>query len=90
MRHAPADRDDAWWCAPLAQTLTDLDALPAGLGSANAGLRLARFGSNQLVSRSTRRLWIQYLTHFKTRSLLVLLGPGSVLSAATGGSLAHA
>ena len=83
MRHAPADRDDAWWCAPLAQTLTDLDALPAGLGSANAGLRLARFGSNQFVSRRTRPLWIQYLTHFENPLVLVLLG-ASVLNAATG------
>ena len=55
MRHAPADRDDAWWCAPLAQTLADLDALPAGLAIANAGLRLARFGPNRFVSRPTRR-----------------------------------
>ena len=83
MRHAPADRDDAWWCAPLAQTLTDLDALPAGLGSANAGLRLARFGSNQFVSRPARPLWIQYLTHFGNPLVLVLLG-ASVLNAATG------
>src|SRR5262249_28243486 len=84
MRPAPAaTHDDAWWCAPLEETLTDLDARPAGLASPNARVRLERFGSNQFISRRTRPLWLQYLAHFGNPLVLVLLG-ASAVNAATG------
>ena len=80
---APAQLPDAWWCATLERTLADLDALPSGLASENARLRLARFGSNRFVDRPTRALWLQYLTHFENPLVLVLLGAAAV-NAATG------
>ena len=83
MRSAPAEREDAWWCATLERTLADLDALPSGLGSENARLRLARSGPNRFASRPVRALWLQYLAHFRNPLVLVLLG-ASVINAATG------
>jgi P-type Mg2+ transporter len=81
--HVPSARDDVWWCAPLTQTLAELDAGPAGLASADARGRLARLGPNRFVSRPARPLWLPYLAHFENPLVLVLLG-ASVVNAATG------
>jgi Mg2+-importing ATPase len=77
------EHEDAWWCTPLGSTLTDLDAVPTGLGSESARDRLARSGPNRFVSRRAHPLWLQYLGHFRNPLVLVLLG-ASLVNAATG------
>jgi magnesium-transporting ATPase (P-type) len=73
----------AFWSSPLAELFTRLNATPAGLSSAEAASRLARYGPN--VLRATRRqtFLLLALSRFKN-PLVILLIVASGISALTG------
>jgi Mg2+-importing ATPase len=73
----------AFWREPLADLLARLDATPAGLSSAEAVSRLARYGPN--VLRATRRqtFLLLALSRFRNPLVLLLIVAG-VISALTG------
>ena len=73
----------AFWSPPLAELFTRLSATPAGLSSAEAASRLARYGPN--VLRATRRqtFLLLALSRFKN-PLVILLIVAGVISALTG------
>lgn len=66
-----------------AETLSRLETSPAGLTSAEAAKRLARYGANRLDERPRRRLLLNFLSRFRNPLVLVLLGAAAA-SAATG------
>jgi len=77
------DNDQNWWAQPLAATFAALNAAPHGLASAEAGVRLARFGANRFRDRPQRPLVIQFLTRFKNPLVIILLA-ASTVAALTG------
>ena len=72
--------DPSWWLKPLAEPqATDV----AGLSSAEAGSRLAKFGPNLFRDHQERPLFLQFLARFKN-PLVILLLVASAISAFTG------
>ncbi len=72
-----------WWLEPLSAGRADRAAIEAGLSSAEAKVRLARFGPNLFRGRQDKSLLVQYLTRFKNPLVLILL-VASAVSAFTG------
>ncbi len=72
-----------WWLEPLSTGRADLAAIEAGLSSAQAKLRLARFGPNLFRGREDKSLLVQFLSRFKNPLVLILL-VASAISAFTG------
>jgi Mg2+-importing ATPase len=71
------------WNLPVHGLLLELDATPAGLSEAAAGVRLAAYGPNDALYRRRRPLWRQILDRFANPLILILLF-ASGLSAWTG------
>ena len=72
-----------WWLEPLSAAGADLAATEAGLSSAEAKIRLARFGPNLFRERQEKSLLLQYLIRFKNPLVIILL-VASAVSAFTG------
>ena len=75
--------EPAWWLKPLAEPQAELASDSAGLSSAEAGLRLTKFGHNLFRDHQERPLFLQFLARFKN-PLVVLLLAASAISAFTG------
>ena len=75
--------DPAWWLKPLAEPQAELATDAAGLSSAEAGSRLAKFGPNLFRDHQERPLFLQFLARFKN-PLVILLLVASAISAFTG------
>ncbi len=75
--------DPAWWLKPLAEPLAELATDAAGLSSAEARSRLAKFGPNLFRDHKERPLWLQFISRFKN-PLIILLLVASAISAFTG------
>ena len=71
------------WRETAAGLLTLLETQPAGLSSAEARLRLARFGPNDAANVKRTPLWMRFLARFGN-PLIVILLIASLVSAATG------
>ena len=72
-----------WWLKPLADLRADSEADAAGLSSAEALSRLAKFGPNLFRDHKKPPLWLQFLARFKN-PLVILLLVASAISALTG------
>ena len=75
--------EPAWWLKPLAEPQAELATDAAGLSSAEAGSRLAKFGPNLFRDHQERPLFLQFLARFKN-PLVILLLVASAISAFTG------
>ena len=74
----------AWHSLPVSACATQLDSdLDRGLSSLEAGLRLQRFGTNQLAAKKPRALWLKFIDQFKNLLVGVLVG-AAVLAGAVG------
>jgi Mg2+-importing ATPase len=81
---APAIKTDSpFWRLPATVLLEQLAASPDGLSSAEAALRLTRFGPNLIHGERKRALILQFLAKFKNPLVIILL-TASALSAFTG------
>jgi hypothetical protein len=58
---------DAWWTASLTATEAALGAKADGLSSAEARLRLQKFGPNQFRDLKKRPLVLEFLSRFRRR-----------------------
>ena len=72
-----------WWLEPLSAGRADRAAIEAGLSSAEAKVRLARFGPNLFRERQEQSLLVQFLSRFKNPLVIILL-VASAISAFTG------
>lgn len=81
-KHKPADDELAWWLKTLPESLA-LASDVAGLSSADARSRLAKFGPNLFRDHQERSLILQFLSRFKN-PLVILLLVASTISAFTG------
>jgi len=72
-----------WWLEPLPDAATAPGSQSSGLSSAEAKLRLARFGPNLFRDHEEQPLWRQFLSRFKNPLILLLL-VASAISAMTG------
>ena len=75
--------DPAWWLKPLAESRAELATDAAGLSSAEARTRLAKFGPNLFRDHKEQPLWLQFISRFKN-PLIILLLVASAISAFTG------
>ena len=75
--------DPAWWLKPLAEPRDELATDAAGLSSAEARTRLAKFGPNLFRDHKEQPLWLQFISRFKN-PLIILLLVASAISAFTG------
>ncbi|MES2889156.1 MAG: HAD-IC family P-type ATPase [Pseudomonadota bacterium] len=66
------------WEKTSAATLADLQSSPQGLATAEAQLRLQRFGPNQLPEKPPRPVWLKFVGHFKNLLVLVLIGAAAL------------
>jgi Mg2+-importing ATPase len=73
----------AFWSEPLAELFSRLGATPAGLSSAEAASRLARYGPNVLRAARRQTFLLLALSRFRN-PLVVLLIVAGVISALTG------
>jgi|GEM_PF-1008221 len=81
---APAIKTDSpFWQLPVTALLEQLSASHDGLSSAEAALRLTRFGPNLIHGERKKALILQFLAKFKN-PLVVILLTASALSAFTG------
>ena len=81
---APAIKTDSpFWQLPVTALLAQVAASPDGLSSAEAALRLTRFGPNLIHGERKRALLLQFLAKFKNPLVIILL-TASALSAFTG------
>jgi P-type Mg2+ transporter len=81
---APADKTaPPFWRLPVKQLLEQLAASPDGLSSAEAALRLTRFGPNIIHGEQKQALFLQFLAKFKNPLVIILL-VASALSAFSG------
>src|SRR5512142_3113947 len=81
---APVVKTDLpFWQLPVTVLLEHLAASPEGLSSAEAALRLARFGPNLIHGERKKALILQFLATFKNPLVIILL-TASALSAFTG------
>jgi Mg2+-importing ATPase len=76
-------KSDSWWLEPLPSDAAAPAALAAGLSTAEATARLAKYGLNLFRERRDKSLLLQYLTRFRNPLVLILL-VASTLSAFTG------
>ncbi len=75
--------DPQFWNFPLDVLQSHLQATPAGLSRQQARARALRFGPNTLQVQGERALIVQYLSHFRSPLVLILLA-ASAVSALTG------
>ncbi|MDD1643510.1 MAG: magnesium-translocating P-type ATPase [Methylococcaceae bacterium] len=75
--------EPAWWLKPLAEPQAELATDAAGLSTAEAGSRLAKFGPNLFRDHQEQPLFLQFLARFKN-PLVILLLVASAISAFTG------
>ena len=81
---APVNKTDSpFWQLPVTALLEQLAASPGGLSSAEAALRLARFGPNVIHGERKRALPLQFLAKFRNPLVIILLA-ASALSALAG------
>jgi P-type Mg2+ transporter len=81
---APADKPHStFWQLPVSALLEQCASSPEGLSSAEAALRLARFGPNLIHGERKKALILQFLAKFKNPLVIILL-TASALSALTG------
>jgi P-type Ca2+ transporter type 2C len=74
----------AWHSLGVLPCATQLQADPAnGLSPSEAGLRLQRFGANQLAAKEPRSLWFKFFDQFKNLLVGVLVG-AALLAGAVG------
>jgi len=71
------------WTEPLASLLARLGTSPAGLSTAQAQARAAKYGPNDPASVRRSPRWVQFLVRFRNPLVIILL-VASGLSAATG------
>jgi Mg2+-importing ATPase len=82
--HAPAVKTESpFWQLPVTALLEQLAASPVGLSSAEAALRLTRFGPNLIHGERKKALILQFLAKFRNPLVIILL-TASALSAFTG------
>ncbi len=75
MINADETQAPAWHSLDAAQCATRLGADPAdGLSPLEAGLRLTRFGANQLAEKEPRSAWLKFFDQFKNLLVVVLIG----------------
>lgn len=72
-----------WWLEPLPEASIASGTEKAGLSSAEAKVRLGRFGPNLFRDHEELALWRQFLSRFKNPLILLLL-VASLISAMTG------
>src|SRR5512136_1377506 len=75
--------ESSFWQLPVTALQEQLTASPDGLSSAEAALRLTRFGPNLIHGERNRALILQFLTKFRNPLVIILL-TASALSAFTG------
>src|SRR5512136_884730 len=75
--------ESSFWQLPVTALLENLAATPDGLSSAEAAVRLTRFGSNVIHGERKRALVLQFLVKFKNPLVIILL-TASALSVFTG------
>src|SRR5512136_283192 len=75
--------ESSFWQLPVTALQEQLTASPDGLSSAEAALRLTRFGPNLIHGERNRALILQFMTKFKNPLVIILLA-ASALSAFTG------
>jgi len=82
---APANKAafTSFWQASLSALLEQLNSGSGGLCSADAALRLARFGPNLIHGQHKKALILQFIAKFKNPLVIILLA-ASALSAFTG------
>jgi len=81
---APAVKTESpFWQLPVTALLQELGASPGGLSSAEAAVRLARFGPNLIHAERKRVLLLQFLAKFRNPLVIILL-IASAISAFTG------
>lgn len=73
----------AWWLEPLPDPHAELASDAGGLSTAEAALRLAKYGPNVFQDHRDRPLVLQFLSRFKN-PLVILLLVASAISALTG------
>ncbi|WP_394752833.1 magnesium-translocating P-type ATPase [Crenothrix sp.] len=73
----------AWWLKSLTEPQAELATDAAGLSSAEAHLRLTKFGQNLFRDHQQKSLILQFLARFKN-PLVILLLVASAISAFTG------
>ena len=74
---------DAWWTASLTAIEAAVDAKAEGISSAQARLRLRKFGLNQFRDLEKRPLVVEFLRRFSNPLVLILIA-ASVISALSG------
>ena len=72
-----------WWLEPFPDAAKASGNAKTGLSSAEAKLRLAKFGPNLFSDHQERPLWRQFLARFQNPLVLLLL-VASAISAMTG------
>src|SRR5512136_1200802 len=75
--------ESSFWQLPVTALQEQLTASPDGLSSAEAALRLTRFGPNLIHGERKKALILQFLAKFKNPLVIILL-TASALSAFTG------
>ncbi len=73
----------SFWQLSIPVLLESLGSSPDGLDSAEASLRLARFGPNLIHGERKKALFLQFISKFKNPLVIILL-TASALSAFTG------
>ena len=72
-----------WWLGPQPNAASLPGSATTGLSSAEAKIRLAKFGPNLFSDHQEQPLWLQFLGRFKNPLVLLLL-VASAISAITG------
>jgi len=83
MPATPLKKEFLFWQLPVATLLEQLATGTTGLSSAEAALRLARYGPNLIHGERKQALILQFLAKFKNPLVIILLA-ASGLSAFTG------
>ncbi len=74
----------AWHSLAILACATQLETdLAKGLSPLEAGLRLRRFGANQLATKPPRALWLKFMDQFRNLLVAVLVG-AAVLAGLVG------
>ena len=77
----PGEVSTQAWERTTAATLADLQSSPQGLISAEALLRLDRFGPNRLREKPPRPVWLKFIDQFKNMLVFVLIGAAALAGA---------
>ena len=78
-----AKAEPTFWQLTIPALLAHLGSSPEGLSSAEAALRLAKFGPNLIHAERKRALILQFLAKFRNPLVIILLA-ASALSVFTG------